>query len=131
MCKFEFFSQKHTSPFRGFIRFFSPAPQPPRCPPHGLCPAASAPLANCSAIAWLFEPGRRLVEITITFFIAKTYRMKLVYFVTSFSGSPLRSRSAAMARMMKAMLRPKMRMICTPSSSFITSSAEWPCTIFQ
>ena len=59
------------------------------------------------------------------------YRMKLVYFVTSFSGSPLRSRSAAMARMRKAMLRPKMRMICTPSSSCITSSGVWPCTMFQ
>ncbi len=38
-------------------------------PPHGLCPAASAPLANCSAIMLLLEPGRRLVEITMTFFI--------------------------------------------------------------
>lgn len=59
------------------------------------------------------------------------YRMKLVYTVSSCCGRPWAERSAAMARRRKAMLRPRIRMHCMPSSSFKTSSALCPCTMFQ
>ena len=59
------------------------------------------------------------------------YRIKLVYTVSSCCGRPWAERSAAMARRRKAILRPRIRIHCIPSSSFKTSSALCPCTIFQ
>jgi ribosome maturation factor RimP len=41
------------------------------------CPALFAPSANCSANAWLFDPGRREVDNTTTFIYAIYFRFLL------------------------------------------------------
>ena len=51
---------------------------------------------------------------------------KLVKKLCSSSGRPARSFSAEMARIRKAMLRPRFRMVWSPSRSFFTSAAEKP-----
>ena len=53
---------------------------------------------------------------------------KLVKKSCSSVGRPDFSFSAAMALIRKAMLRPRLRMVWSPSRSFFTSSAEKPCT---
>ena len=53
---------------------------------------------------------------------------KLVKFPCSTSGAPMVSRPAAMALMRKAMLRPRFRMVWSPSASFSTSAAVKPWT---
>ena len=56
---------------------------------------------------------------------------KLVKHPRSTCGRPYFSFASAMARIMKAIFRARLRMVCRPSRSFFTSSAVKPCTWFQ
>ena len=56
---------------------------------------------------------------------------KLVKAFASIGFRPYFSFASAIARIRKAMFRARFRMVWSPSSSFSTSSAVKPCTIFQ
>ena len=56
---------------------------------------------------------------------------KLVMTSRSFAGRPYFSFASAKARIIKLIQRARLRIVCRPSRSFLTSSAEKPWTWFQ